>query len=120
MIERFLTSPLVGYVRRNWVLLLITAAFAWLAIDDLVFAIVGWMVYPPVLCFEAILLATLFRHIFNRRTTDAYTDSRQEGAGSFSADFASLPPVHKVWLTSIQIWVYILAFSIVVAVCAMK
>ena len=119
-VESLLTLPVIGYIRRNWILLVIVAVLGWLALNEVVWAAAGWFVYPPVLCFGAGALAVLFRNVFNSKTTDAYADNRQPEAGNYTSDFNGLPAIHKVWITVIQTLVYVLVFGIISALCAMK
>jgi len=62
--------PLVSYVRRYWLILVLLAGAGYLALDDKLFALIGTAIYAPALVLIAALTGLLIRHIVNADTAD--------------------------------------------------
>ncbi len=106
-------KSIIAFLKNYWLLLLLFA-FALLIFGNAqAFLVAGTIVYVPVLTFGGILLALVFRSIFNKDTTWPYVNDGDPSHG-YDADFNHLSPVHKVWITAMQFWVYLLFIAIII------
>jgi len=101
------TPGVKSFFSRYWQFMLWGAIFLCLVLDNMVFKWFGALTYLPLLAFSVFVLAFIMRHILNKTSTDAYIH-----ADSYDTDFASLPAIHKVWLTQVQFFVYIVVIAI--------
>ena len=62
--------PVLSFLGRYWLLLLLFVAFLLLTLNERLFQAVGAVLYAPVLATVAMLAAAFLRHIFWRKTLD--------------------------------------------------
>ncbi len=96
-----------SFFRRYWQFVIWGIVFLGLVLNNEVFKFLGALTYLPLLSFGVFILAFILRHILHRTSTDAYIEG-----DAYDTDFASLPAIHKVWLTQVQFFVYILVIAI--------
>jgi len=104
---------ILSYLHRYWLLILVFFAFAALALNDHVFALVGTFAYAPALVTLAALCALLLRNVFNHETSDADVDS-----GLYTDAWKALSPLERVRLIHWQWIAYFLGACLVVAAIA--
>ncbi len=101
------TPGVKSFFSRYWQFVVCGAVFLGFVLNDSVFKWVGALTYLPLLAFGVFILAFIFRFMLNKTTTDAYIH-----ADAYETDFASLPAIHKVWLTQVQFLVYIIVIAL--------
>lgn len=107
-------NKIINFFKRYWPLILgLILSFA-IFTNDVLFGFLGTVIYVPALAFLGILTAILLRNIFNSNTTDKYVDEK-----GYNKDFHDLPPREKVWLTTLQFWVYLI-FAGMIIMAAVK
>lgn len=100
------TPGIKSFFSRYWQFAVWGAVFLVLVLDNAVFKYLGALTYLPLLAFGVFMIAFIMRHILNKTSTDAYIH-----ADKYDTDFASLPAIHKVWLTQVQFGIYILVIA---------
>jgi hypothetical protein len=103
----------IAFLRNYWLLIVLFAVALLIFGNAQAFLVAGTVVYVPVLTFGGILLALAFRSIFNRDTTWPYVYDLDPKKG-FDNDFNNLPASLKVWITCLQIWVYLIFIAIII------
>lgn len=101
------------FVANYWPILVAFIVSAIIFTSSEAFKLLGTLLYIPVLTFGGILLALAFRSVFNRDTTWPYVYDHDPSRG-YDGDFYKLPGNQRVWLTAIQIWVYLLFIAFVI------
>jgi hypothetical protein len=124
-LNAFLTLPIVAVLRRNVLLLLLLVGAVFLALDDRVFKILGGLIYAPALFLGTFFLVAVARHVFHRKTMDAYADpliTEQYDANggvskvpTFVDDFFSLSPEKRATLYVAQGIGYVIAGAIIIS-----
>lgn len=114
-INKLLKLPVISAIARYWVLFTVLALLAVLLITNVLFAVVGAMLWIPALVLGCMGSALLLRNVFNAETTDKDVDS-----GKFEAEWGSLDSKTRITLTVVQILVYFLGACIVAAAIAMR
>jgi hypothetical protein len=107
-------SQLKKFVSRYWPFLVAFIIAIAIFVNNTLFNFVGTLVYVPALAILGALVALLFRNILNADTTDKFVDSK-----GYNVAFNELPSREKVWLTTIQFWVYIIFVGLII-VAAIK
>ncbi len=101
------TPGIKSFFVRYWKFAIWGAVFLGLVLNNTVFKYLGALTYLPLLSFGVFILAFVMRHILNRTTSDAYIET-----DAYEKDFAALPAIHKVWLTQVQFFIYIIVIAI--------
>lgn len=96
-----------SFFSRYWQFMVWGAVFLVLVLDNAVFKYLGALTYLPLLSFSVFMLAFIMRHILNKTSTDAYIHW-----DAYDRDFASLPTIHKVWLTQLQFGIYLIVIAL--------
>jgi hypothetical protein len=102
-----------GFFGRYWVLLLLIALLLLLVFSNVLFAIIGQMVWLPAWFLSVVIVALFGKNVVFRDTTDKYSDS-----GQYAKDFHALDPLWKVLITKVELWLLILAAALVAAALA--
>lgn len=74
-----------GWLRRNWLAIVLFVICAFLALDEALFKTLGTLIYVPVLGFLAIICAMFARRMLAQHTTDA-----DAADGTFNLNWAKL------------------------------
>lgn len=98
----------MNYIKRYWDILFILFVLVLGFMSEKIYEYAGTSVYLPMLFFGALAMALLARNVLNSDTTDRYVDDQ-----NYEKDFHGLSPRDKVWHTSIQFWVYLIAAAII-------
>ncbi len=95
----------ISFVKRYDRLLILFVAMVLLAKSDSITYFVGPIFYLIELTLGATVSALLMRHLFFRRTLDAYTRDRKQIDGKWESDFLChwklLAPATKIWISII-------------------
>jgi len=62
--------PILSFLGRYWMLLVLFAGFLWLTLNETAFQKVGAILYAPALATAAFLIMVFLRHIFFSKSLD--------------------------------------------------
>lgn len=113
IITKLITAPLVGLIRRKFLLIVLTVASVYAAGRDDLFDLLGSWLYLFPLGFGAMLATFLVRNLAFR-TMDTYADPR-DGNGDFSADWLTLTPEGRVFALLLSTALIFIGFAIIAA-----
>lgn len=102
------STPVVGVFTRYWILFLSLVILSALIISNILFSVVGAMLWVPAGVLASMASALLTRNIFNSQTSDRDADT-----GRFAGDWDLLDARTRVILTVGQILVYFLGSCII-------
>ena len=125
----FMTNPLVAFIRKNFVAVIVLLGSVFLALAEASFGFLGQLAYAPALIVATLILARILRTLASRSTTGAYTDQlittvkswdeklnayTDKSVGNFTTDFHALDPKSKVWITVVDRGIALIAIAIIV------
>ena len=114
-IKKLNATPVLGVFTRYWILFVVLAVLAALIVSNILFSVVGAMLWVPAGVLASMGSALLARNVFNSQTSDKDADT-----GRFEAEWNNLDLRTRVILTVAQLLVYFLGACIIFASIASR
>ena len=105
------TSPVIGYIKRYWILLLVIAVLIFAYTSGALALTMRGALLIPIFTLIAAASALLLRNVYNRRTTDRYSDDNEW----ITKDWDSLTPFQRIAITKAEFLIYFFGGSIIAA-----
>jgi len=103
--------PIVGYIKRYWVLLAAIAILIWAYASGALALTMRGALLIPIFTLLAGASGLLLRNTFNRSTTDKYVDNKKW----LIRDWADLTPYQRIFLTKLEYAVYFIGGCVIAA-----
>ena len=105
------TSPVIGYIKRYWILLLVIAVLIFAYTSGALALTMRGALLIPIFTLIAAASALLLRNVYNRRTPDRYSDDNEW----ITKDWDSLTPFQRIAITKAEFLIYFFGGSIIAA-----
>ena len=103
--------PIIGYIKRYWVLLAVITILIWAYTSGALALTMRGALLIPIFTLIAAASALLLRNVYNRRTTDRYSDDNDW----ITRDWDSLTPFQRIVITKAEFLIYFFGGSIIAA-----
>jgi len=105
------TSPVIGYIKRYWILLLVIAVLIFAYTSGALALTMRGALLLPIFTLIAAASALLLRNVYNRKTTEKYADDKDW----IAKDWDSLTPFQRIAITKAEFLIYFFGGSIIAA-----